>query len=91
MLHRNFAVNTINHRELKKKFSTFSSTALEKYASNNLLTIRKDFPDSHGAQKKIAAVAFDVGFNTIVAFYNAFKKYTDMTPAQYKKEAKNKK
>ena len=44
-----------------------------------------------GAQKKIAAVAFDVGFNTIVAFYNAFKKYTDMTPAQYKKETGNKK
>ncbi|MDQ1355605.1 MAG: Helix-turn-helix protein [Acidobacteriota bacterium] len=34
---------------------------------------------------KITAVAFDVGFNTMVAFYNAFKKYTGMTPSEYKK------
>ncbi|UCH97179.1 MAG: helix-turn-helix domain-containing protein [Candidatus Aminicenantes bacterium] len=44
-----------------------------------------------GARKKMVSIAFDVGFNTIVAFYNAFKKYTNMTPAQYKKEVKNKK
>ncbi|MGD2088809.1 MAG: two-component regulator propeller domain-containing protein [Candidatus Aminicenantes bacterium] len=51
---------------------------------------RKILASPRGSQKKIAAVAFDVGFNTIVAFYNAFKKYTDMTPAQYKKQVKNK-
>lgn len=39
--------------------------------------------------QKIASVAFDVGFNTIVAFYNAFKKFTGMTPAQYKKKFGN--
>jgi ligand-binding sensor domain-containing protein/AraC-like DNA-binding protein len=39
-----------------------------------------------GAQRKIVAVAFDVGFNTTVAFYNAFKKYTDMTPSRFKKK-----
>jgi ligand-binding sensor domain-containing protein/AraC-like DNA-binding protein len=41
-----------------------------------------------GAQQKIVTVAFDVGFNTTVAFYNAFKKYTDMTPSQFKKKSK---
>ncbi len=40
----------------------------------------------HGAGQKVIAVAFDVGFNTKVAFYNAFKKYTGMTPSQYRKE-----
>jgi len=39
-------------------------------------------------QQKITTVAFDVGFNTTVAFYNAFKKYTGMTPSQYRKEEK---
>lgn len=44
-----------------------------------------------GAQIKISSLAFDVGFNTHVAFYNAFKKYTQMTPAQYRKECGKKK
>jgi AraC-like DNA-binding protein len=35
------------------------------------------------AQQKIDAVAFEVGFNTTVAFYRAFKKYTNITPTQY--------
>lgn len=39
-----------------------------------------------GAKKKISTIAFDVGFNTQVAFYTAFKKYTGKTPAQYKKK-----
>ena len=43
-----------------------------------------------GAHQKITAVAFEVGFNTQVAFYNAFKKHTDMTPTQYRKKALSK-
>jgi ligand-binding sensor domain-containing protein/AraC-like DNA-binding protein len=39
-----------------------------------------------GAQQKIDTVAFQVGFNTTVAFYRAFKKYTNTTPTHYKKE-----
>lgn len=42
--------------------------------------------DPRSAQKKIIALAFDVGFNTKVAFYNAFKKFTNMTPAQYREK-----
>ena len=38
-----------------------------------------------GAEKKNTAVAFDVGFNSMTAFYKAFKKFTGMTPNQYKK------
>ncbi|MCP5046747.1 MAG: helix-turn-helix domain-containing protein, partial [bacterium] len=38
-------------------------------------------------QHKISAVAFEVGFNTVVAFYNAFRKFTNMTPTRYRKEA----
>jgi AraC-like DNA-binding protein len=39
-----------------------------------------------GDEKKNVTVAFDVGFNSVAAFYRAFKKFTGMTPQQYKKE-----
>jgi len=48
---------------------------------------KKILQDPRSAQKKIIALAFDVGFNTKVAFYNAFKKFTRMTPAQYREKS----
>jgi AraC-like DNA-binding protein len=47
---------------------------------------KKILQNPRSAQKKIIALAFDVGFNTKVAFYNAFKKFTNMTPAQYREK-----
>ncbi len=44
-----------------------------------------------GARQKIEALSFEVGFNSRVAFYRAFKKYTNITPTQYKKEVEMKK
>ncbi len=40
-----------------------------------------------GGRVKIAVVAGDVGFNTMVSFYNAFKKHTGMPPARYRETA----
>jgi AraC-like DNA-binding protein len=34
---------------------------------------------------KIAAVAFEAGFNTLSAFNTAFKKYVHQTPSEYRK------
>jgi ligand-binding sensor domain-containing protein/AraC-like DNA-binding protein len=42
--------------------------------------------DPARGEKKILAIAFDVGFNTKAAFNIAFKKHTGMTPSQFKKE-----
>jgi ligand-binding sensor domain-containing protein/AraC-like DNA-binding protein len=44
-----------------------------------------------GVNRKNTAVAYDVGFNSMTAFYKAFKKFAGMTPNQYKKEIKKKK
>jgi AraC-like DNA-binding protein len=48
---------------------------------------KKILQNPRGARRKISTVAIEVGFNTMAAFYTAFKKYTNMTPSRYKKEA----
>lgn len=70
------------NEKLNRNFSDFINSYRIEEAKKIL-----ESPDA--AQLKINTVAFDVGFNTQVAFYNAFKKYTGMTPAQYRKEAGN--
>ncbi len=47
---------------------------------------KKLLRDPKRANQKILSIAFDVGFNTKTAFNNTFKKYTKMTPSQYKKK-----
>ena len=47
---------------------------------------KKILQSSRGSQRKISAVAIEVGFSTMAAFYNAFKKHTGTTPTRYKKE-----
>lgn len=41
--------------------------------------------DPKNQQMNIVTVAFDVGFNSKSTFNSAFKKYTNMTPTQFKK------
>ena len=47
---------------------------------------KKTMAGPKGKEKKIQAIAFDVGYKTMTAFYKAFKKHTGMTPSQYKKK-----
>jgi ligand-binding sensor domain-containing protein/AraC-like DNA-binding protein len=77
-------LSQILNEELNQNFADFINSYRIKEAQKILESPR-------GAQKKMAVVAFEVGFNTVVAFYNAFKKYTNMTPVQYRNKAKNKK
>jgi AraC-like DNA-binding protein len=77
-------LSQILNEELNRGFSDFINSYRIKEA-------QKILESPGGAQKKMVAVAFEVGFNTVAAFYNAFKKFTGMPPLQYKKKAKNKK
>jgi AraC-like DNA-binding protein len=72
------------NEKLKQKFSDLINTYRIEEA-------KKILQEPGGSQQKIATVAFEVGFNTQVAFYNAFKKHTNMTPAQFRKKVLNKK
>ena len=73
-------LSQVLNEKLERNFSDFVNYYRVEEAKRILRSPR-------GAKKKIAVVAIEVGFNTMVAFYNAFKKYTGMPPARYKKNA----
>lgn len=77
-------LSQILNEKLNRNFSDFINYYRIEEAKAILLKPESD-------QQKITTVAFDVGFNTTVAFYNAFKKYTNMTPSQFKKNEKGEK
>jgi ligand-binding sensor domain-containing protein/AraC-like DNA-binding protein len=68
----------INDR-LNKSFPDFINSYRVEEAKRLLL-------DPKQADRKIISIAFEVGFNTKVAFNLAFKKYTGMTPSEYRKK-----
>lgn len=72
-------LSQILNEQMNRKFSDYINMYRIEEVKRILATHR-------GAQQKIAAIALDVGFNTTVAFYSAFKKYTGQTPIQYKKQ-----
>jgi len=74
-------LSQILNEKLNRKFSDFINFYRVEEAKQLLESPR-------GAELKIIAVAFEVGFNTKVAFYNAFKKFTKMTPSQYRDRKK---
>jgi ligand-binding sensor domain-containing protein/AraC-like DNA-binding protein len=77
-------LSQILNEKLNQNFADFVN-------SYRIEEAKKILQEPRGAQQKITTVALEVGFNTLVAFYNAFKKYTNMTPAQYRKKVLNKK
>jgi ligand-binding sensor domain-containing protein/AraC-like DNA-binding protein len=79
-----YQLSIILNKNLKQTFSKFINIYRVEEAKKILLDPKK-------THLKITAVAYEVGFNTRVAFYKAFKKYTKMTPNQYKKKAGGKK
>jgi YesN/AraC family two-component response regulator len=79
-----YQLSIIINESLKQTFSEFINSYRIEEAKRILLDPKK-------AQQKIDAVSLEVGFNTRVAFYQAFKKYTKMTPTQYRKKPGDKK
>jgi ligand-binding sensor domain-containing protein/AraC-like DNA-binding protein len=93
----------ISLRSLAKKLSIpyyqLSQILNEKLGSNfsdyinyyRVEEAKKLLVDAKKKNRKIDDVANQVGYNTRPAFNRAFKKYTDMTPSQYRKKAGKKK
>ena len=67
------------NEKMNKSFPDFINTYRVEEA-------KKLLQDPKWADRKIISIAFEVGYNTKAAFYNVFKKYTNKTPSQYKRE-----
>jgi len=67
------------NEKLNRNFADFISSYRIEEAKKILQTPR-------GARRKISAIAIEVGFSTMAAFYKAFKKHTGTTPTRYKKK-----
>lgn len=52
--------------------------------------VKRILENSGVSEQTISSAAYEVGFNTLAAFYKVFKKYTGQTPAEYKKAAADK-
>lgn len=74
-----YHLSQIINEKLNKNFSDFINTYRIEEA-------KKLLGDPKQANRKIISITYEVGFNTKTSFNNAFKKYTKMTPSQYKKK-----
>lgn len=72
-------LSQVLNEKLSKTFSDFINTYRVEEA-------KKLLRDPKWADRKIIAIAYEVGYNTKAAFYNVFKKNTRMTPNQYREE-----
>ena len=66
---------------LSRSYKSDTGTTLT--ASVNLLRIEKAKLLLAVGNRKVSDIAFMVGFGSTQGFYNAFKKYTGLSPAQY--------
>ena len=70
-------LSDILNRKLKKGFNEM----INEYRINEAKEILIQDVD-----RKILAVAYDVGFNSPSTFYKAFQKYSGMNPTRYRKQ-----
>ena len=73
-----YQLSQLLNEKMNQNFSDFIN-------SYRIEEAKKILTGPGGAEKKNTTVALDVGFNSMTAFYKAFKKFTGMTPNQYKK------
>ncbi len=69
----------INERLQKNFFELINSYRVEE--------AKKQLADPAKRHLNIAEIGFEVGFNSLSAFYAAFKNHANMTPAQFRKQA----
>ncbi len=85
------SIKVTNHQLSRLLNDNLDSNFAEFINTHRIDAAKEILADSERSKEKITNIALDVGFNTMPAFYNAFKKYAGMTPSAYKKAMKKKK
>ncbi|OUR97617.1 hypothetical protein A9Q86_15490 [Flavobacteriales bacterium 33_180_T64] len=80
-------INTPTYLVSKATKSIYKKTFPEVINSFRIKDIQKKLALPEHTNDKIEDLAYDVGFNSSSAFYNAFKKETSMSPRAYQKIA----
>lgn len=78
-----YQLSQLLNDHLKIKFSDY----INRYRVEEAKKILADPPKS---KETIQAISVAVGFNTLTAFYKAFKKHTGLTPGDFKKQSQKK-
>ena len=79
------AINTPTYLVSKATSKIYNKSFPEVINSFRIKEVTQKLAEPDHLNDKIEDLAFDVGFNTSSAFYNAFKKETSMTPRAYQK------
>ncbi len=72
-------LSQIINEKLHKNFYDLINTYRIEEAKKRLIDVGQE-------KRSVLAIAYDVGFNTKAAFNRVFKKYTSMTPSQFRKK-----
>ncbi|MDZ7768619.1 MAG: helix-turn-helix domain-containing protein [Woeseiaceae bacterium] len=76
---------SVNHlsQVINSGFNMRFSDYLNKYRVDCAMDV---MTSAEGRRQSILDIAYSVGFNSVSAFYSAFKKHVGQTPAQYRRE-----
>lgn len=77
------AINTPTYLVSKATKTIYNKSFPEVINSFRINAIKQKLSLPELANEKIEDLAYDVGFNTASAFYNSFKKETNMSPREY--------
>lgn len=83
--------NTIEEKpyHVSKTFSAYIHEGFSDYVNKQRIEeAKKMLKDPTYKKYKIEAIAFECGFNNKVSFYKAFAKFTNVTPAKFRKSKK---
>jgi ligand-binding sensor domain-containing protein/AraC-like DNA-binding protein len=77
---------SINNHQLSQLLNEKLNCTFPDYINNyRIEEAKKLLADPAWTDRKVISIAFEVGYNTKAAFYSVFKKYTGMTPIEYRK------